>query len=472
MKSKTLPPEEYATDYLYWQKRLTDAENSIPIENYRILRRHIKKLIDDDKSQATVINHTSILLKFSDWLAKRNTEYEKVKDISLFIRSPHWKDHTFIQYKYVIEYDFEDYLDTLDVAKSTLELHKMIIRVFLKNKEANPDLAKTIVTKKIYKEISPDELLTDEEVDRMIHCAATPRDKAVIAILADSGCRKGELLSTKIKDAKFDDNGCMLWLRKSKSQTRFVRLTWAASYLRTWLDNHPCRDKLEAPIFCSSREPYNRIAKTPFYHAIDVITEKAGVTKPTNPHNFRHTRATDISKKLKDNYPKFNAVMGWSKTSMMGARYVHLSGTDVDDVYLEVAGVEKQEREKPKERTWRCPFCQNLNPVGEVRCMNPICNRSPDEINEIDDLRRQLAEQKEMYEKAIQNINRQDTIAEIVRIEMAKQQKAAFERYDNPKTPADKGMLEMKIRALQDPKFREEFRQGCGFDIITGEEVK
>jgi hypothetical protein len=40
---------------------------------------------------------------------------------------------------------------------------------------------------------NPNTLLAEEEIDRMINAAARRRDQAILSVLAESGCRVGEL---------------------------------------------------------------------------------------------------------------------------------------------------------------------------------------------------------------------------------------------------------------------------------------
>lgn len=50
----------------------------------------------------------------------------------------------------------------------------------------------------------PEELLTEEDVTKLIEAAQHPRDKALVFLLYESGCRIGELLNVKIKNVLFD----------------------------------------------------------------------------------------------------------------------------------------------------------------------------------------------------------------------------------------------------------------------------
>ena len=178
-------------DLAYWNDRLKIAEAEILPENFKTLNKHIKSLQDEKRKHRTIINHVMILIRFSKWLEK--------------------------PYKNVTEDDFNDYLATIEpLENSTLKLYKTVIRAFIG--KINPKLAGCIKTKNTHhSSITPDQLLTDEEIDCLIRHAPTARDKALIACLTDSGARKGELLSTTIADATFDEYGCLLWLREGKT---------------------------------------------------------------------------------------------------------------------------------------------------------------------------------------------------------------------------------------------------------------
>jgi len=274
-----------------------------------------------------------ILIRFSEWLGK--------------------------PYEDVTEDDFNDYLDTIDNLKnSSLKLHKIVIRAFIRT--INPELAGCIKTKNTqHSSITPDQLLTDEEIDCLIHHAPTARDKALLACLTDSGARIGELLSTTISDAKFDEYGCLLWLREGKTGARPARLIFASSYLRQWLEIHPRKEDPDAPIFCSFRAPYNLISRSGLYQQIAIIGKAAGIKKRINPHSFRHARATDLAKKLKSEQ-KLKAVLGWKANSQMANIYIHLSANDINAAMLEASGLKLPEEEEEKPRVLKCPRCKEI----------------------------------------------------------------------------------------------------------------
>ena len=98
--------------------------------------------------------------------------------------------------------------------------------------------------------LMPEELLTEQEVKKLIESAEHPRDKAFVSMLYESGCRIGELASVQLKHVSFDKYGATIVV-DGKTGRRRVRVIGATSYLAVWLNNHPLRDDPEAPLWIS-----------------------------------------------------------------------------------------------------------------------------------------------------------------------------------------------------------------------------
>lgn len=223
--------------------------------------------------------------------------------------------------------------------------------------------------------ILPEELLTEEEINKMIEKADHPRDKALIATLADSGCRIGELLSLKIKHLTFDEHSAIL-IVSGKTGMRRVRVIGATPYLASWKNTHPDKNDPEAPLWIvkgttkkiaqnKNREGYklNWSYNLNYRAATEMIKEvarKAEITKRVNPHSFRHSRATFLASRLTEAQLKEH--FGWTQASGMASVYVHLSGRDSDDALLKIYGKkEKNEIEESKFKPRKCPRCETEN---------------------------------------------------------------------------------------------------------------
>ncbi len=75
--------------------------------------------------------------------------------------------------------------------------------------------------------VSPQDLITEEEFRRLMGACSCSRDRALISFLYESGARRGELLSMRIKDVSFDEYGAVVWLPKSKTQKRRLRVVYS-----------------------------------------------------------------------------------------------------------------------------------------------------------------------------------------------------------------------------------------------------
>jgi site-specific recombinase XerD len=83
----------------------------------------------------------------------------------------------------------------------------------------------------------------------------------------------------------------------------------------------------EASLTTDSKLSYRYITKK----ILEVTMERAGIDKPSNPHHYRHSRASHLATELKE--AQLCEWFGWVQGSDVPARYVHLSGRDIDNAY-------------------------------------------------------------------------------------------------------------------------------------------
>ncbi len=143
----------------------------------------------------------------------------------------------------------------------------------------------------------PNEVLTEDEVKRMIDAAENLRDKAMIAVLYESGTRRGEFMNLRIRDVVFDDYGAVIKV-KGKTGERRIRLVSSVPYLLRYIDVHPQKDDPNAHLWVKmgypgKGEPVNY---NTFSAQLKKIAKKAGIKKRIHMHLFRHSRATILGK--------------------------------------------------------------------------------------------------------------------------------------------------------------------------------
>lgn len=227
-------------------------------------------------------------------------------------------------------------------------------------------------------------MLSEDEVRRLIAAAEHKRDKAFIASIWECGCRIGELGTLLLKNVVFDDFGCQI-LVDGKTGMRRIRLITSAPYLLEWLNQHPPHNNPNAPLWINiDRRKGHQTGYANFKKILGTASRKAGITKPINPHHFRHSRATYMAQFLTE--AQMKEYFGWAQDSSMAARYVHLSGKQVDDAILKMYGLKKQEEQETILKREPCPRCKNLNDVNHnycEKCWLPLTSQAVSEVEEV-----------------------------------------------------------------------------------------
>jgi len=218
----------------------------------------------------------------------------------------------------------------------------------------------------------PEELLTQDEVMALIKAARSTRDRAFIAMLYDSGGRIGEVLSLQRKNILFDEHGAVA-IVEGKTGQRRDRLILSLPFLAEWLNDHPDK-RPDAPLWIHQRQGCHQRGIVPMDYAsarklLMRVRDTADIKKRVNPHAFRHARATHLANILTD--AQMKEYFGWTQDSKMAARYVHLSGRDVDGAILRAHGLQsKVEQDTPKLTVVTCVRCGLQNST-----VNKFCSR-------------------------------------------------------------------------------------------------
>ena len=279
-------------------------------------------------------------------------------------------------------------IERSNYAENTKKDYKIAIKRFYKwlegSDEDYPEKVRWIRTtlKKNRKKLT--NLPSQEDVKKLIQAATSIRDKALISVLYESGCRVGELLNIKLNDVEFDDYGVKI-LVSGKTGPRRIRLISSVPHLANWIQNHPKRQDPNNPLWVNigTWNHGKPMKYSTFRKELKEYAQKAGIQKPVNPHAFRKARATHLATKLTE--AQMDEYFGWTQGSNMPAIYVHLSGRDIDKAILSIHGKLPREDKsqveelKPKE----CPRCHYENPA-EVklcgRCMLPLDEKTAIEL--------------------------------------------------------------------------------------------
>jgi site-specific recombinase XerD len=250
---------------------------------------------------------------------------------------------------------------------------KVILKQFYKWLDGDdyPKVVKWIKTTIPHKDkplVPESALLTEDEVNKLIATADHPRNKAILAILGESGARIGEIGNLTIGQVKIDASGAVLNV-SGKTGRRRLRIISATAYLVKWLDIHPDNTNPYAPLWVNigTKDYHKQMTYEGIRKVLIETFQKAGIKKRCNPYIFRHSRASQLARHLTEF--QMNSYFGWIQGSRMPSLYVHISGKDLDEDILRINGMKPGEKPiafKPQARA--CPRCREINAPNALYC--------------------------------------------------------------------------------------------------------
>ena len=245
---------------------------------------------------------------------------------------------------------------------------KRFYKWLLGDDEEYPELVKWIKKSNHRRnKIERSDLITDEEFQEMLKRCDRIRDRALIWILWETGIRVGELISIRIRDVEIRNNMAVITVR-GKTGSRTVPVVAGLPDLQTWLGHHPLKEDPDAPLFISyKRGKFGQpLLESGVYNIVHQLAKKAGIKKKIHPHLFRHTRATQLSTRLRESVLK--EMFGWSQSSRVPQVYLHLAGADVLNSYSELYGLKTEEKPEEKFKPKKCPRCGAMNAFDDAFC--------------------------------------------------------------------------------------------------------
>ena len=159
-------------------------------------------------------------LKYLDILGNIVTKYDVSKDFDRLRRE-----------------DFEELIHKIDsiekITVSTKQKYKAVIKKFgrwlafkdkafsVKSYPETVDFINTKIKSKDAPKIRASDILSEEEVDRLIEIAVTPMQKAFFSLIYELGSRIGEIGNLKIRDLTKNDYGYLVDLGRKKGTDLF-----------------------------------------------------------------------------------------------------------------------------------------------------------------------------------------------------------------------------------------------------------
>ena len=126
------------------------------------------------------------------------------------------------------------------------------------------------------------------------HCT-NQRDRVLLLLMWESGCRLGELLSINLGDVRPHKYGLTVTVT-GKTGKRDILIIDSIPDIQRWLNIYKYADS--APMFpMLSRRCEGRLGSRGAEYVIKNLAEKAGIKKRIWCHGCRHSRLSELSSK-------------------------------------------------------------------------------------------------------------------------------------------------------------------------------
>ncbi len=221
--------------------------------------------------------------------------------------------------------------------------------------------------------VEASDLLSEGEILALISAIPSvsknvERDTAMLWVLFECALRPGEILTMTVGDVQFKDKYCTISVKGKTGLKRGV-IVLAYRAVLEWLNKHPESDNPQAPLWynLSSNHQGEGVGYSYLSRIIKRSAQQAAIKKRVWNYLFRHTQLTRVATRLRE--ANLNAFAGWTQGSSMAARYVHLSGEDIENSVLEMHGIAKPKERRGMLSICQCPRCAHENSPETKRCL-------------------------------------------------------------------------------------------------------
>jgi len=191
--------------------------------------------------------------------------------------------------------------------------------------------------------LSPNDLITDEDREKLIKSTPNMKWKSLISVIAESAARPEEILKSRWTDVDIPNKMIYVFSNKTKKK-RPIPLEYSIHHLKRLKDEIDADD--EQLIFYSTKID-KQLTNSGFNLILKELAKKAGITKKINAYLFRHTRLSFLITKLS---PKVYEEIAGHSLQMGMNTYAHLTQDAIKQEMREkVFGIEElSEDEKAK----------------------------------------------------------------------------------------------------------------------------
>lgn len=246
--------------------------------------------------------------------------------------------------------------------------------------------------------VDPSELLTEAEIEQLLDTCESARDKALIALLADTGLRIGAIASLRVRDVQMDGQAAMVTINENanvKGASGTIPLTWSEGFIAGYLNVHPNRSDIDAALlhrhagYESDDEDDNGALRYQYLaRRVKRIADKAGIDRArVNTHNFRKSAISRwIREGLSEQAIKHRAC--WDVDTDQIKTYSGVRDEELNDQILEHYGIETASEESTRPDLESCPRCSAAIRSSDrfcPGCAAPLTASAAESIDQVED---------------------------------------------------------------------------------------
>ena len=375
---------------LFLKRTWTIIKRELSAENVVLLQKYDKAMVNSSLAKATRIKQLNMIISLSRILGKN------------------WVDVTKDDIDDLVFKVMERYSDQNGKETNTTWDHKKVLKSFFrwvrlgsreKLEVGDPPETKDVKIRKVRNKIVRENLLTEEDLTKLLHaCDENQRDRAFLDCHFEAGTRPMEILNLQIKHVKFDKYGAVIHV-DGKTGPRPVRLVRSAPNLSCWLDIHPFKDNLEAPLWPTlNHRSYGKpLDMASARSLLRIRVKKANLAKRVYLNLFRHSEATRTANFMTE--AQLRKRHGWTENSQMPGRYVHLIHADVDTAIFEHLGIKEKNEETGTNLPKICQVCSVPNSPESTICQK--CGKPLDLETAIQEEEKEKEENKLLKDEVI-----------------------------------------------------------------------
>lgn len=317
-----------------------------------------KKLVEDfleyceaNVSQRRVYKYRYLLNNILDWSGKNSFHDMTRKDIVRLCKK----------------------IDDTYSSDWTRHDHRGAIKVFWRWLKKTEDYPKEVswirTTVKFKNKISREQILSEDEVYKIVKHAVNSRDRAFIALAYESGCRAGEILGLKVGDLNFDNMGVHFIVRNTKTGVdinKRIMNKEALKLLDRWLERHPNSKDMGAPLWVtldgkkkfsyhSANKAFKKASARAGFGEWDFVKGDNGYRyrkfiqtedskKIISLHWLRHARVTNLRYERSVPDAVISKMIWGNENTKMWKIYSHGDRKAIDNALVKVYGVDKEKQ--------------------------------------------------------------------------------------------------------------------------------